>query len=100
MLERGNFPMPNEQSAHTILSVLRNLALDISKPFPMESLLIAEFLERLDEAEMIAGMLYARRNGWLIIEGNEIRVTAAGLQQMQTPPRKQTASEGPGLGEE
>jgi hypothetical protein len=69
-----------EKSARILLSILRDHDPAVGQPFSIGRSLVTRLLQRLNEAELIAGILYARRYGWLIIEGSDIHITKAGLQ--------------------
>jgi hypothetical protein len=70
---------PAEHSARMVLSILRDHNPPIGAHISLTSL-TAEFRESLTEAELLAGLDYAGRQGWLVIDGSDIRVTEAGLR--------------------
>ena len=70
---------PADQTAHRILSVLRDQNAPVGVRVSMNSV-GAELRGMLGEAEFLAGLEYARRQGWLDIEGSDIRITETGFQ--------------------
>ena len=73
-----------EQAARMILRLIHGRKLGINSPASL-SAITTEFFQIYSEADLIAGINYAHKIGWLAIEGSDVRLTTAGLKLARQP---------------